>query len=326
MSFKMYMNEFQESFQETFETNKQIKNSLPSHLGKGYTVAQSLNDAVFTEQCFNFSQDLLLSSVDHHSDKDGCAIMFILEGESSFQVNNKSKDYQLLKNNAILASAKGEQKYNINIKKNKLRQYSFNFSQDTLLEHLIEFDDTQLINQVQNNQQFNFFKQIKLSPTHHYLIEKMIKNPYNGSLKNIYFESCANELMIALLRDLSTKKVYELVLNDGDKERLIKAKNILLKDLQNPPTIEALAKKVALNQDKLKKGFKSIFGNTVFGTLTQERMKVAYADLQRNDLSITEVGRKTGYINVSNFILVFKKQFGKTPGQMRKEKSFYWFE
>ncbi len=328
MSFKLHMNEFNELFSNTqkkTEKNIPLQKSIPTKLGVGHAKVQFINDMVFTEQYLEFSNDVELSSIEHHNDLAQYAIMFVVEGESSFQVNNQNKEYQLQKNSLILCSANDRQTYKINIKKNRLQQYSFNFDQDTLLKHLIEFDDPQLIKQVHNSQQFDFFRQIKLSPTHHYLIDKMIKNPYNGSLKNIYFESCANELMITLLRDLSTKKVYELILSDEDKVRLHKAKKILLQDLQNPPTIEVLAKKVALNQDKLKKGFKLLFNTTIFNTLTQERMKIAYESLKRNDLSITEIGHKTGYINVSNFISVFKKQFGKTPGQMRKERSFYHF-
>ena len=81
---------------------------------------------------------------------------------------------------------------------------------------------------------------------------------------------------------------------------------------------------VSINQDKLKKGFKTLFGNTIFKTLTQERMKIAYSQMQRDDMSVGEVAYGTGYENVSNFISVFKREFGKTPGEMRKERSFYY--
>ncbi len=328
----MYSSELQTLLYDIFKKNlngiksDRLTREVPKQLGTGHISIQTIDKILFTEQYINSPENLTFCDLDNFAKKEYCFLTFTLEGDSYFQTINQKKSYQFPKNRASLGISKEDEKYKMDIKKDQIWQYTFNFSKETLLDYLIEFDDTNLINKVEDAQQFDIFKHINLSASHHYMIEKMLNNPYHGSLKNLYFESCTIELFITLLKDLSIKKVYDVVLNDGDKERLIKAKEILLHDLQNPPTIEVLARKVALNQDKLKKGFKSMFGKTIFNLLTEQRMKIAYEDLQKNDLSISEVAYKVGYIGVSNFISVFKKQYGKTPGQMRKERSFYWFE
>ena len=55
---------------------------------------------------------------------------------------------------------------------------------------------------------------------------------------------------------------------------------------------------------------------------TIEKMEQAFENLKNLDMSIWEIAHEAGYENVSNFINVFRKKFGKTPGDMRKERSF----
>ena len=67
-----------------------------------------------------------------------------------------------------------------------------------------------------------------------------------------------------------------------------------------------------------------LFGNTVFKILTEQRMKIAYLHVQQNEMRIHEIAFEAGYENVSKFIAVFKKEFGMTPGEMRKKKKYYY--
>ncbi len=325
MSFRMYFDEFNEQFFSSHDCvpAHKVQKTLPTNKGEGYLSAQLLNTTIFTEQCLQLSQDMTIKDT---TEKEFCFISFILEGKSFIKVNQQASSYHFSKNSVNLGISKAYEEYTMEFQKGDKRQYAFNFSKDTLLDYLIEFDNPQLIKKVESAQQFDIFNQIKLTSTHHFMIEKMLKNPYHGSLQKLYFETCANELMIMLIRNLSIKKVQNIVLYEDDKLRIKKAKEILLQNIQEPPTIQELAKMVAINQDKLKKGFKVIFNNTIFKTLTEQRMKIAYEELQKNDMSIAEIAYKTGYMNVSNFISVFRKKYGVNPGQMRKEKNFYWFE
>ncbi len=329
MSFNVYMHEMEELFCQVYkakqnnEFHNKIKNNLPKKFGNGYVSAAPLNNTLFTEQYFNFTKNLLVRGVGNHAKDDYCFLIFILEGENYFTIDNQKNSFNFLKNSVALGISKNEESYKIDMKNHKTWQYSYNLSKESLLEYLIEFDDAKLIKQVEEADQFELFRQIHLTPTHHYMIQKMLNNPYHGSLQKLYFETCASELFITLLKDLCTKKTYTMVLNEDDKDRLYKAKKILLQDIQNPPTITELTKMTALNKEKLTKGFKVLFGNTIFKTLTEHRMKVAYKHLQINDKNVSEVAFEAGYENVSNFITVFRKEFGKTPGEMRKEKSFY---
>ncbi len=62
-------------------------------------------------------------------------------------------------------------------------------------------------------------------------------------------------------------------MNPKDIECLYRAKEILLNDIIRPPSLKELARKSAINEFKLKKGFKELFGITVYRMLQEVRLK-----------------------------------------------------
>lgn len=103
-------------------------------------------------------------------------------------------------------------------------------------------------------------------------------------------------------------------LNNEDMVRKIKnAKEHLLKNDDNPPTIKELAKIAGLNEYQLKAGFKEIYGNTVFGYLLDHKMDHARVLLDSQKFQVAQVAYQIGYTNPSHFIAAFKKKFGVTP-------------
>lgn len=108
-----------------------------------------------------------------------------------------------------------------------------------------------------------------------------------------------------------------LILRPADLDRLHQAQEILLHDLENPPSLTELAQQVGLNDYKLKSGFRQVFGTTVFGYLHQQRMQSARNLLISTDLNITEIANQVGYTSLSAFSTAFKKFFGISPSRFR---------
>lgn len=94
------------------------------------------------------------------------------------------------------------------------------------------------------------------------------------------------------------------------------AKELLLQDLSDPPTIAKLARAVGMNECKLKICFKKRFGTTIYALFQEERMKKAKRLLQ--DYNVTETAMVLGYSNVSHFSTAFLKQFGCLPSRVRQ--------
>ena len=104
---------------------------------------------------------------------------------------------------------------------------------------------------------------------------------------------------------------------------LNKARQILLSDLQNPPSIKELARLCATNEFKLKINFKKHFGTTIYALLANERLGVAKELLSQNDISVKEAANMVGYASAPHFAKIFKAKFGVLPTQFLRQKSYY---
>ncbi len=102
-----------------------------------------------------------------------------------------------------------------------------------------------------------------------------------------------------------------------ERKQLEAAKELLLVDLSSPPTIAELALGVGLNQCKLKKGYKILFGSSIYAHFQYERMKQAKQLLKNNN--VTETAVTLGYSNISHFSSAFRKQFGVLPREARRD-------
>ena len=87
----------------------------------------------------------------------------------------------------------------------------------------------------------------------------------------------------------------------------------------NPPSIQALSKQFALNKEKLVTGFKETYHVTINGYVQSVRMHRAVELLKTDDLSVTESARAVGYYGDGYFQTAFKKYYGVTPGELRRE-------
>ena len=94
------------------------------------------------------------------------------------------------------------------------------------------------------------------------------------------------------------------------------ARDVLLKNINTPITIKQLSKKVGINECYLKKGFKEIFGSTIFEFYQTQRMEHAKYLLYEKGLSVTEVSDLLNYSSISHFSTAFKKQTGIKPCEL----------
>jgi AraC-like DNA-binding protein len=106
-------------------------------------------------------------------------------------------------------------------------------------------------------------------------------------------------------------------IRQSELDRIHQAKEILLQDIENPPSLLELAHRVGLNDYKLKSLFRQVFGTTVFGYLHQQRMQRAHHLLQTSDLTVTEVANLVGYTSLSAFSTAFKKFYRISPSHLR---------
>lgn len=164
------------------------------------------------------------------------------------------------------------------------------------------------------------FSQIRtITPAMQLALQQMLNCPYQGMIKQMYLESKSIEVL-ALWLDQACLSHSEppMTSRAKDIDRIHQAKEILLRQLDNPPSLLDLARQVGLNDCLLKRGFKQVYGTTVFGYLHQHRMEQARALLLDRQWSVTEVARKVGYKNLCAFSTAFRKSFGISPKAMQR--------
>ena len=136
--------------------------------------------------------------------------------------------------------------------------------------------------------------------------------------QRIYIESKALELVAVILDYYAHGAVKRSSLSRADVERIHHAKELLLRDLANPPSLSKLARAAGTNEFTLKLGFKQVFDMPVFKYLQQTRLAKAYDLFQSTNLQVSEVANLVGYESVSSFTRAFQAQYGLRPGEVKR--------
>lgn len=100
-------------------------------------------------------------------------------------------------------------------------------------------------------------------------------------------------------------------------EFVYKAQDLLLADLQQPPSLKQIAHQVGTNPTKLSKVFQQHFGMTMFDYLHEHRLIQEQHLLRQTSLPIQQIADNIGYKNHCDFSVAFKRRFGLTPRQYR---------
>lgn len=287
--------------------------SLPDEMGVGYSAMFRLaHDLSYIDTRYTPSKDLgILSRMDCHEPR--LVITLSLKGHSRFQAENGNvfcfdEGYTTI---TSFNSSSGERQYQadkaivqlrLSIGKNWLEQYCDKaklaclFAGNTRLisHHPMSSVGTQSARQLLD---------INIAPDFRALF-----------IQGQFMTILASEL--TPIFDVNLGQSTRL--NQKDKAMANRARDILLSEYKNPPSIAELAKRVGTNQFKLKYLFHALFANTPYGLLADYRMQQAYRLLQTSDLQISAVAESVGYQHASNFSSAFTKHFGLSPKVVRK--------
>ncbi|MGJ5632817.1 helix-turn-helix transcriptional regulator [Nostoc sp. CALU 1950] len=151
--------------------------------------------------------------------------------------------------------------------------------------------------------------------------QQILHCPYRGIAKRMYLEGKVLELMGMLLGqeiEICDGKSNIEPLQPDVVDRIHNAREILMQRLDNPLSLNELARRVGLNECTLKRGFRSCFGTTVFGYLRHYKLEQARQLLDTGEMKITEIAHAMGYNSRSPFAAAFRKQFGMNPKEYQK--------
>jgi len=165
------------------------------------------------------------------------------------------------------------------------------------------------------NKDRKYYKDGRISPSMAIVLNQLMNYSLNPTIKPLYFRAKAYELLSLFFNRPADADVDQcpFLADEENVSKIKKAKQIIIARMAEPPTLQQLADEIKLPLNKLKEGFKQIYGDTVFSFLFDYKMEVARQLLATGSHNVNEVGLKVGYSTSSHFIAAFKKKFGTTP-------------
>ncbi|MBQ4822739.1 AraC family transcriptional regulator [Aquimarina sp. MMG016] len=154
-----------------------------------------------------------------------------------------------------------------------------------------------------------------MTPEMERIVDAIFTNEYIGKTKMMFFRSQITALLshffgqLALLQESASKPHH--------RDKLNQVKDILLSNIENPPSLTELSKQIGFNTTKLKKEFKEVFGVPVFKYLQNERLSSAHKLISEKKATVQEAAWQVGYDSLSSFSNAFAKKFGYRPSQIK---------
>lgn len=167
----------------------------------------------------------------------------------------------------------------------------------------------------EENKDRKYYKDANTSPSMAIVLNQLMNYNLHPSIKPLYFKGKAYELLSLYFNRPEDADIEQcpFLVDEENVAKIKKAKQIVIANMAEPPSLQELADQISLPLNRLKEGFKQIYGDSVFSFLFDYKMEVARQLLATGQHNVNEVGLKVGYSTSSHFIAAFKKKFGTTP-------------
>jgi AraC-like DNA-binding protein len=131
-------------------------------------------------------------------------------------------------------------------------------------------------------------------------------------LPALLYQTRAQELIYYLFTRLFSRKTgVTLSINQEDVKKIYQVRASILADLSAPPKLSELARHIGMSSTKMKQLFRQIFGDSIYNYFQVERMNEAAQLLK--DFSVSQVGYRIGFSNLSHFTRLFEKHHQMKP-------------
>lgn len=288
------------------------ENSTPKNIAKGTfdEVAVEPGFFVLTYKNENDFPERLERDIDSRF----IQFHFCTKGSSSFIFNQGNYSLPLFEDNSLLLyNPQRDLPIQLDLQPNSwlvsllisIEKFHYLFSNDVDYVTFLSED----------NKNRKYYKDGKISPSMSVVLNQLLGFSLNSSVKNLYFKGKTYELLSLFFNRSGDADIEQcpFLVDEVNVAKLKKAKDIIIANMAEPPTLKALSETIGLSLKKLKEGFKQVYGDTVYGYLFDHKMEVARKLLESGHYNVNEVGLKVGYSTSSHFISAFKKKYGTTP-------------
>jgi AraC family transcriptional regulator len=164
---------------------------------------------------------------------------------------------------------------------------------------------------------------------HDDLVSPVLTTLYEGiqhnRLDNASREELLHQLLWNLLRqhekvrhDIATLPMIRATTRDELYRRLYRVHDFILASLDQPITLDDMARVAILSPNHLLRSFKAVFGQSPYQFLKLQRLERAQTLLHGTSMTVTDIALQVGFTSLSTFSWTFRQYTGYSPEQFRQ--------
>jgi len=288
---------------------------IPQDKGKGYLRGFRLDNTIgMIVSNYEFNDNLLARRFGNQN-----SLKRILFQFNNIFPDHESKNYYSVNNLPSIQVFKGQlSSETFYPGQTKFKSIAIGIDSIKLKELLGSNQDNQIFKNIVENEHPVIFEEI-ISPKIQAIALEIIESDIPDSLTDFYFKIKAEELICLTLKELCKRENATIqTINEIDAQKIYRIRDKILAEIDNPPVLKELSQLIGMSESKFKRLFKQIFGVSFFYYYQVFRMKKAAKLLKENKYTVSEVGYKLGFSNLSHFAKVFQQHTGIKPKSFQK--------
>ncbi len=272
------------------------------------------NGVVFLDVCVNSSQSFNIKNLDR-------MIMISVVKRGSLMIrDNVTKQNHQTKDGEIGVLCSSRQDLTLEFGKEGESDVFILFVADFFLKRYLTSNVNEpidfLYNKIQGEISLELVSKQSTDALSLYVIDKIINAKLSPNMNGM---RCEHSVIEFLIHRLSLCDMLAEEINDEELRISKKAKDVLLQNFSNPPTIQVLAHLCATNESKLKKTFKKAYQSTIYNYAQKLRLEEANILLKERSLTIGQISKKVGYKHQGHFSKLFFETYGVYPKDLLKK-------
>lgn len=290
------------------------------NIAKSLTFTNEIEPGILLLKSLNEGNDN--QTITYDIDSSYIQFHFCLKGASKFLFNNGNYGFDVTgENSLLLYNPQTDLPLNLKLMAKSsvislfisIQKFHSLFSEEANYIHFLTDD----------NKDKKYYDTKNFTPAISVVLNQMINYNIHRSIEKLYLKGKVYELLSLSFNHGGEADIEQcpFLADEQNVLKIRRAKDIIIANMTEPPSLQDLANEVDLNLKKLKEGFKQIYGDTVYSFLFDYKMEVARKLLETNKYNVNEIGLKVGYSTSSHFIAAFKKKYGTTPKKYKGSTS-----
>ncbi|MEH0008026.1 MAG: AraC family transcriptional regulator [Flavobacteriales bacterium] len=263
--------------------------------------------------CFSLENSQLhTTSVEQPVSRDSIQFFFGMEGESELAFNGEAEGHTLAQNHSLfLYNPVPDKPLHIDLKPGA-QVFAIHIQIDAF-HRLFDAEDISFVGA--ENAKNKYHIEREMSPSMAVVLSQLTHCDLRSGLRLLYAKAKVYELLCLYFQSPPARAEANcpFLLDAENVHKIRQAKGIIIENMTDPPSLKSLARRVGLNEYRLKVGFKNIYGKTIYGFLMDYKMEYARKLIEGAKFQTQTIAYRLGYENPSHFIAAFKKKYGITP-------------